>query len=69
MGCFKGAELPSLQRSTEISYNYKKRYYCKSCVIRELRKSFKKGLNYTIKKLAYVNKGATFAPATAIDVH
>jgi ferredoxin len=69
VGCFKGLELPSPQQATEISYNCKKRCYCKSCVIRELRESFKKGLNYTIKKLAYVNKGATFAPATAIDVH
>ena len=34
-----------------------------------LRKSFKKDWNYIIKTLGNVNKGATFAPATAIDVH
>ena len=37
--------------------------------MRVLRKTFKKGWNYTIKRLVNVNKGATFAPATAIDVH
>lgn len=35
----------------------------------ELRKRFKKDGKYIIKSLVNVNKGATFAPATAIDVH
>ena len=35
----------------------------------ELGKRFEKGWNFIIKRLANVNKGATFAPATAIDVH
>lgn len=37
-------------------------------VIKELRKSFKKGWNYVTKTLVNVNKGGTFAPATTIDV-
>ena len=35
----------------------------------ELRKRIKKGWNFIIKRLGNVNKGATFAPATATDVH
>ena len=35
----------------------------------ELRKRFKKDGKYIIKSLVNVDKGATFAPATAIDVH
>ena len=35
----------------------------------ELRKRFKKDGKYIIKSLVNVNKGGTFAPATAIDVH
>ncbi|MDR7210112.1 hypothetical protein, partial [Flavobacterium piscis] len=42
---------------------------CKFCVISELRKSYKKDGNYIIKKVVNVNKGGTFAPATATDVH
>ena len=34
-----------------------------------LRKTFEKDCNYIKKRLVNVNKGATFAPATAIDVH
>jgi len=34
-----------------------------------LRKSFEKHGKYIIKGLVNVNKGGTFAPATAIDVH
>ena len=34
-----------------------------------LRKSFKKDGKYIIKSLVNVNKGSTFAPATATDVH
>ena len=34
----------------------------------KLRKRIKKGWNFIIKSLVNVNKGATFAPATAIDV-
>jgi hypothetical protein len=35
----------------------------------ELRKRLKKDGKYIIKSLANVNKGATFAPATATGVH
>ena len=35
----------------------------------ELRKSFKKDWNYIRKRLVNVNKGGTFAPATAKNVH
>ena len=41
----------------------------KFCVMSELRKSFKKGWNFIKESLVNVNKGVTFAPATAIDVH
>ena len=34
-----------------------------------LRKTFEKDCNYIKKRLVNVNKGATFAPATATDVH
>ena len=55
--------------TTENSYKRQKEINCKFAVIRRLRKSFKKHGKNIIKTLANVNKGATFAPATAIDVH
>ena len=52
----------------EYSYKWQKIQKAKFCVMSELRKSFEKGWNFIIKSVGNVNKGATFAPATATDV-
>ncbi|WP_165608744.1 hypothetical protein [Flavobacterium johnsoniae] len=47
---------------------FQKRTNCKTAVIRRLRKKVKKDGKNIKKRLVNVNKGGTFAPATATDV-
>jgi hypothetical protein len=66
--CDIGLKYINTSKTQEKLTMFQKRTNCKTAVIRGLRKKVKKDGKNIKKRLVNVNKGGTFAPATATDV-